>query len=223
MMTAEREGSGIPEHFDENAKILYGIPSLAYRPYIRMRDEWIASIKTPHHQEILDVGCSIGDALVAWTADNSLVGFDRDEKLLSEARRNGYRETICGDIYTHDFKGRQFDAVTAFGVVGAQPSLDKDFGIFRDVLKSGGDLYLILPLYGGIRRITRPFFRMIRSADSMGEIPTFQNLSMRLEENGFRIMTLHTSSMYLSGTVSSSTSLIQRSVAIYALVKAQKI
>lgn len=211
----------VPPGFNGEQSFLYKFPNLAYAPYRRARDQWIASQEVPDALEILDVGCSIGEALQPWTDSNHIVGIDRNAGVLEIARRNGYAETIVGDFNTHNFADRQFDAIAAFGIVGANSSPSIDLNLFRSLLRPSGTLYFIVALHGGLRKVSWTLFRLFSERKALVKIPTFNSLPELLRTSGFQMESLSTSRIYLGANVTDSASYFQRATAIYAFVRAR--
>ncbi len=99
----------------------------------------------PNRGSLLDLGCGDGSFLerardMGW----DVVGFEPDENAVEVCRSTGL-EVICGDIYSEQLDGRQFDVVTARHVIEHVPDIDRVLSRIYSMVKPGGTVWFAFP------------------------------------------------------------------------------
>ena len=102
---------------------------------------------------LLDVGCAYGNFLGALREHGgwSLAGADVSEHAIAEAQRRlpgmDLRVSALPDL---PFEDESFDVVTAFDVIEHVEDLPAAFRELRRVLRPGGTLAFVVPVYDGL-------------------------------------------------------------------------
>jgi ubiquinone/menaquinone biosynthesis C-methylase UbiE len=216
------EHKSIPKSFYGSNFILTRIPLLSYRAYRTARDGWLNALPPPDNLDILDIGCSTGEALEKWAPQNRLTGLDHEPSVLIAATQRGYTKTVVGDMLHLPFEPQTFDAAVAMGMIGSAQDPKDRLTEFNRILKKGGKLYLAVAVYGGIRRITRKIVTLCRIKNQMVTIPTLAALEKDLSACGFSVDSLATSPLYPRAAVHFTPTDFDRKMAVYAFIVATK-
>jgi len=105
--------------------------------------------------ELLDVGCAYGNWLTALLEQGGwrLSGTDISGHAVAEAARRLVGRGVdlkVSALPALDFEDASFDAVTAFDVVEHVPDLPGAFRELGRVLRPGGHLLMVVPVYDGL-------------------------------------------------------------------------
>ncbi len=201
---------------------LYSNAALAYRPYLRVRDAWLASLDAPVDLEILDVGCSRGEALTPWVGQNKIIGADHDPQVLPDALKAGYSETICADLLQTDpFGGRRFEGLAAFGMVGLSERVVDDLKRMHGWMKPGGRAWFVIALRGGLRRISRPILSRV-TTQLLRSVEDEVGLKAAFAEADFEILSFASSPVYFDRVPVTNPGLFRRLISHYAYVEARR-
>jgi SAM-dependent methyltransferase len=92
------------------------------------------------NSSLLDLGCGAGMLALLKRKGVALTGVDLSEECVAAARRNGYDETIIGELHALPFADASFDYVASLDVIGHIPEEQKDavFSEIKRVLRPNG-------------------------------------------------------------------------------------
>src|ERR1043165_9445885 len=89
---------------------------------------------------LLDLGCGAGMLALLKRKGVALTGLDLSDECVAAARRNGYDETVRGELHALPFENESFDYVVSLDVIGHIPAEQKDAVLaeIKRVLRPGG-------------------------------------------------------------------------------------
>ena len=142
----------------------------AYRNYalqnpVRKLDHYLDQIDRhigPGPQHLLDIGCGLGSFLELAAlrhADWTFAGTDIEPEAISQTTRRLPGATIkLGSAEEAHFPADSFDVITAWDVFEHVPDLDAASSSVMRMLKPGGLLTFVVPVYDGV---TGPVIRRL--------------------------------------------------------------
>ena len=89
------------------------------------RTMWVYDNVRPN-SALLDLGCGAGMLALLKRKGVAVTGVDLSDECVAAARRNGYDETVRGELTSLPFEDRSFDYVVSLDVIGHIPAEQKD-------------------------------------------------------------------------------------------------